>query len=137
MLKNFGVTIMELLIVLVIVGLLAALRFSDFGRLNEKNKGVEAEANLYMIYNAQKRYALEHDGEYYWCAGPCDDISDRDNLDIELKGDNFTYEISLFVPPVTGFSATAKRKGGNLCADKIMTITHEGKEVDKEECPQW
>ena len=57
MFKNLGVTLMELLIVLVIVGILAALRFSDFGKLNEKNKGVEAEANLYLIYNAQKRYA--------------------------------------------------------------------------------
>lgn len=127
MLKNFGVTIMELLIVLVIVGILAALRFSDFGKLNEKNKGVEAEASLYLIYNAQKRYALEKDGVY------ADDIS---KLDINLSGNNFTYEISAPVSSQTTFTATAKRNGGDLCADQIMTITHEGKEVDKE-CEQW
>lgn len=128
---------MELLIVLVIVGILAALRFSDFGKLNEKNKGVEAEANLYMIYNAQKRYALENNGEYYECAEPCDDISDK--LDIELQGDNFTYEISYFTSPVTGFSATAKRKNtsGGLCNDKIMTIDQSGGKVEKGECPRW
>lgn len=138
MLKNCGVTMMELLIVLVIVGILAALKFSDFGKLNEKNKGVEAEANLYMIYNAQKRYALENDGKYYECDDkPCEDKDIYGNLDIELKGDNFTYEISCFASPVTGFSATAKRNGGDLCDGKIMTITHEGKDVDKEGCPRW
>lgn len=138
MLKNLGLTIIELLIVLVIVGILAALRFSDFGRLNEKNKGVEAEANLYMIYNAQKRYALENDGKYYECDDkPCKVKDIQDDLDIELKDKNFTYEISASVSPETAFSATAKRKGGDLCADQIMTITHEGKEVDKKGCSRW
>lgn len=128
---------MELLIVLVIVGILASLRFSDFGKLNEKNKGVEAEANLYLIYNAQKRYALENEGAYYECDDkPCEGKDIQDNLDIELKGDNFTYEISCFTSPVTGFSATAKRDGGDLCANQIMTITNDGGEVVKG-CPQW
>lgn len=118
---------MELLIVLVIVGILASLRFSDFGKLNEKNKGVEAEANLYLIYNAQKRYALENEGIY---------TDDKNDLDITLLEENFTYTISAFTSPVTGFSATAKRNGGDLCADQIMTITHDGGEVAKG-CPRW
>ncbi len=125
---------MELLIVLVIVGILAALRFSDFGKLNEKNKGVEAEANLYMIYNAQKRYALEKEGVYYDCPSPCDSDDIYENLGIELKGDNFSYEINSIN---SAFTATAKREGGNLCDDRIMTITNEGGEVDKGECPRW
>ncbi len=133
---------MELLIVLVIAGILAALRFSDFGKLNEKNKGVEAEANLYLIYNAQKRYALENDGQYYACdPNPCNNDSNiYKDLGIEIKTDNpnFTYEISYFTSPVTGFSATAKRKaGGGLCDGKIMTIDQAGGEVEKGECPRW
>ena len=135
MLKNYGLTMMELLIVLVIVGILAALRFSDFGKLNEKNKGVEAEANLYLIYNAQKRYALEHDGEYYFC-NPCPNL--YKDLGIELKENNFTYEISTFTSPVTGFSATAKRNGsGGLCSGLMMTIDQDGGKVDKGGCPRW
>lgn len=118
---------MELLIVLVIVGILASLRFSDFGKLNEKNKGVEAEANLYLIYNAQKRYALEHEGVY------TADISD---LDITLPGNNFTYTISVSVTPQTAFTATATRRNpGGLCDGKMMTIEDKGGQVNKEECP--
>lgn len=136
MLKNLGLTIMELLIVLVIVGILAALRFSDFGRLNEKNKGVEAEANLYLIYNAQKRYALENKGVYYSC-DPCDKSDIMDKLEISLDGKNFNYTISSTISPAA-FSATAERLGGGgLCGGKIMTIDQAGGKVEKEECPQW
>jgi len=133
--KANGVTLMELLIVLVIVGILAALRFSDFGKLNEKNKGVEAEANLYMIYNAQKRYALENEGEYYDCISPCDGISDA--LGIELKADNFNYEINYVTSPITAFTATAARNvTGGLCDGRIMTIDQSGGEVYKG-CERW
>ena len=133
--KANGVTLMELLIVLVIVGILAALRFSDFGKLNEKNKGVEAEANLYMIYNAQKRYALENEGVYYGCVQPCDEMDD--NLEISLSGDNFSYVISSSAGTVTAFTATAARNvTGGLCDGRIMTIDQSGGEVYKG-CERW
>ena len=143
MFKNLGVTLMELLIVLVIVGILAALRFSDFGKLNEKNKGVEAEANLYMIYNAQKRYALENEGIYYDCPiSTCNHDDVYNNLGIEFKWDNFTYEVNSITSPITAFIATAAREGtGGLCDGRIMTIDQDGGEVNNEVnnkgCERW
>jgi prepilin-type N-terminal cleavage/methylation domain-containing protein len=132
--KNRGVTLAELLIVLIIVGILAALRFSDFGKLAEKNKGMEAEANLYMIYNAQKRYALDNAWVYYDCS-PCDN-SDMDKLGISLSGDNFNYEISSSIIPITAFTATAARSGASgLCAGQIMTITQDARM--SKGCDRW
>ncbi len=133
---------MELLIVLVIVGILAALRFSDFGKLNEKNKGVEAEANLYMIYNAQKRYALEHEGVYYNCpSSTCNPADVYKKLVIELKWDastDFTYEINSVTSPITAFTATAIRGGsGGLCSGKKMFIASNGEKVNKGDCLVW
>lgn len=125
---------MEFIIVLVIGGILASLSLLNFERLSEKNKGVEAEANLSLIYNAQKRYYLEN-GQYYSCAGPCDNI--YEDLGIDITGSSFDYSISSSVSPITAFSATAARSGsGGLCSGEKMIITQEGNLPEKG-CARW
>ena len=132
-LKSFGVTLLELLVVLVVIGVLAALGMPDFGKSSEKNKGVEAQANLQMIYNAQKRYYLEN-SQYYGCK-PCDGM-DTD-LEVSITGDSFSYEISASTSPITAFTATAIRSGsGGKCSGQTMSISQEGEPVSKG-CSVW
>ena len=135
--KSCGITLLELLVVLVIIGILAALGMPDFGKSSEKNKGIEAEANLQMIYNAQKRYYLEN-SQYYSCASvPCDIKLIDDVLGVNIAGDSFSYEISAAASPITAFSATAIRSGSDgKCSGQTMSITQEGGQISKG-CAVW
>jgi prepilin-type N-terminal cleavage/methylation domain-containing protein len=75
-----GFTLIELLIVLVIVGVLATLGVSQYGRTVERSRQAEATSILGAMRGAQLRFAAENSGNYA--------NTTIANLDIELRDSN-------------------------------------------------
>lgn len=59
--NSTGFTLVELMIVVVIIGILAALAIPRFMRVTTKSKQSEAKAILKQIYTLQVGYRVEHD----------------------------------------------------------------------------
>lgn len=55
-----GFTLMELIIVVIIIGILAAIGIPQFFKIAERGRASEAIVHLGALRNAQIRYAAEH-----------------------------------------------------------------------------
>jgi type IV pilus assembly protein PilA len=60
--KIRGFTLIELMIVVAIIGILAAIAIPNFMKFQAKSKQSEAKTNLKSLYTAQKAYFGEKDG---------------------------------------------------------------------------
>ena len=69
-----GFTLIELLVVVLIIAVLAAVALPQYNKAVIKARFAEIETNLHTLYQAQKRYYLEHD-EY---------ATDLSQLDVEI-----------------------------------------------------
>ncbi|MEK6727607.1 MAG: type II secretion system protein [Candidatus Omnitrophota bacterium] len=98
-----GFTILELLVVVLIIGVLAALAFPNFGKAKESTLDKEAQINLRLISAAEKIYHMENN-IYFTSA---DRIAINDNLKLSLPAQNWNYKI------VTGSGFTAKAQRAN------------------------
>ena len=56
-----GFTLIELMIVVAIIGILAALAIPNFIRFQARSKQSEVKANLKSVFTAEKSYYQEHD----------------------------------------------------------------------------
>ena len=61
LLKRRGFTLIELMIVVAIIGILAALAIPNFIRFQARSKQSEAKANLKSLFTAQRSWYQEHD----------------------------------------------------------------------------
>ena len=101
MLRNSkGFTLIELMIVVVIIGILAALAIPRFMQATTKSKQSEAKQILKQIYTMERTYRQEH-GVYLACPAHADLV----NLGVEIPVDAiYTYSVAL---AGLGFTATA------------------------------
>ena len=83
--KRFhGFSLMEVMIVLVIIGIFAALAYPNLEKYLKRARQTEAKTNLSAIYTAQKIYFTIHQSY-------ADDINE---LDLSLvQGDPYTFTI--------------------------------------------
>ena len=96
-----GVTILEILVVLIIIGILVALALPNFGKTKESALEKEAQANLRLISAAEKIYYMEND--FYFTNTDLATINS--NLKLSLPAENWNYKID----PDTGFTGKAQR----------------------------
>ena len=101
-------TLTELLIVIVIIGILAAIVYPRFARTIEVARGREARVSLELILSAEQIILLQT-GSY----ASCTDTADcNTQLNLDLRGNNWDYDVTVTAPPGPTFLATATRTGG-------------------------
>ena len=83
--KRFhGFSLMEVMIVVVIIGILAALAYPNLEKYLKRARQTEAKTNLSAIYTAQKIYFSLHQSY----------VDDINELDLSLaQGDLYTFTI--------------------------------------------
>ncbi len=97
--RNRGFTLLELIVVVIIIGVLATLGFTQYTRLVERGRTAEAKMILGQIRTAQEAYNQEY-GEY----------GDIANISVEAPG-NCTGTTHYFSYAGSGDTATATRCG--------------------------
>ncbi len=145
-----GFSSIELMIVMVIVVIMSTFAMPSYAKYIEKSRGKNAEANLMIIHNMEKRFKLDNDA-YYECATvPCDTTGKfvcpatagcGSNLNIInaalglfIRDPYFTYTIA--IEGASGYKVTATRSGTGLCSGKTMTITDASSVITKG-CSTW
>ena len=123
--SNKGFTLIELMIVVVIIGILAALAIPRFMASTTKSKQSEAKQLLKQVYVMQRAYRQEYDT--YWGNGITADAANPNNfsrIGVQvMTTSRYTYTI---VSDATTFTVTAT---GNLDDDATIdtwTIDHNG-----------
>ena len=111
--RSKGFTLVEVLIVVIIIGILAAIGIPQFATSIEKAKGGEARAGLGHIQTAEKVYFAEN--EFY--------TNNLANLDISLTERYWDFTIT--TPSSTEYTATAARSGGTRSGQTI-TMDEDG-----------
>lgn len=107
--KRFhGFSLMEVMIVVVIIGILAALAYPNLEKYLKRARQTEAKTNLSAIYTAQKIYFTLHQSY----------TKDINELDLSLaQGDLYTFTIQ--EASKNTFKAQAK---GNIDDDEALDI---------------
>jgi len=96
-----GFTLIELLIVVVLIGILAALVLPKFGDVRERAYVSAMQNDLRNLATAQEIY-FEQNGFYATTAGEVIAVSDQ--VEIEISSDD----------PQVGYKATATRTGTSM-----------------------
>lgn len=146
-----GFSFIELMIVVVIVVIMSTFAMPSYAKYIEKSRGKNAEANLMIIHNMEKRFKLDNDA-YYECATvPCNatgkfvcpaiactiDCANIINaaLGLFIRDPYFTYTIDI-IEGTSGYKVTATRSGTGPCSGKTMTITDASSVITKG-CSTW
>jgi type IV pilus assembly protein PilA len=101
-----GFTLIELMIVVAIIGILAAIAIPNFIKFQARSKQSEAKANLKAMYTAEKAYFQEKD-TYSALVGTIGFAPERGNrYSYVLAGASATYDSRTSTTPTTGTNAT-------------------------------
>lgn len=134
--KDRGFTLIELLIVIIIIGILAAVALPQFNKTKEHALGKEAIANLKLIAAAEKIYRMENENNYYYpSSGNLTNISDiNTNLKLSLTEANWDYGV---VGGESSFTAYALRNGSGGYLECRYALPHNDSdgEPNPDECP--
>lgn len=124
--KSF--TLIELMIVIVIIGILMAVTFPSYDKIQEKTQDREAAVALKYIRAAEKIYKMEN-GHYYPEVGSDSNIDTiNSELKLSLSGSNWSYTVD-------ADSAQAARKGKDKTWNIDLTDNTEELTCSGADCP--
>ncbi len=96
-----GFTLIELMIVIAIIGILAAIAIPNFVKFQCRSKQSEARSSLKAIYTAEEAYRAEYD-TYTFFTGGCDrscsvqrQQTDKNPMHFNVKGNKFRYHYTV------------------------------------------
>jgi type IV pilus assembly protein PilE len=116
--KTRGFTLIELMIVVAVVAILAAVAISQYGKQVRKAKRAEARQNIAAIAMAQEKYRMNNPS-YGTCAlvlAPGDTCA---TLNTKLKN----YNMAVPTNGANGYSITATPKTTDQLKDECGTFT--------------
>jgi type IV pilus assembly protein PilE len=114
-----GFTLLELIVVIVILGILATLGFTQYTKMVEKGRSAEAKAILGQLRATQVAYYLEY-GAYGAAVS---------NLPVDAPTACASTHYFMFASDTTTSTATrctASGKTPNAAATYTITLTHAG-----------
>ncbi len=124
-----GITLMELLIVMVIVGILAAIAYPSYQQYSARAKRTEAKAALLQIATNQERHYLQNNTY----------TADMTNLGFDVASDFETetgsYIVTVNAADANNFTATATYQLGGEESNYCQTFTIDGRGT-KESTPK-
>ncbi|MEI7751125.1 MAG: prepilin-type N-terminal cleavage/methylation domain-containing protein [Candidatus Omnitrophota bacterium] len=121
MMKRKGLTMMELLIVIIIMAIMATLMLPKFFGQEERGYVAEAVGILSAIRQGEEAHKLEHTDYVYTSGGALDWAS----LGMDSPTGVFSYTVTR-VGTTTTFTAVANRQGGGAFAGQTITLTSSG-----------
>ncbi len=128
MLNKRGLTLVELIAVVIILGILMAIGIPQYRRAMERARGAEAYSVLDNIHAAEKIYQTEF--ETYVAAFSLLGVSVVDTSGTTPTPEkrttrywNYVITVQGASPTFTGFTATATRRQGP-CAAKDLVVSH-------------
>ena len=137
MLKKTGFTLIEILVVVLIIGILAAIALPQYRKVVEKAKLSEALTNYFHIKKAIDMYILQHDypstiGEYIYL----------EDLGVELSGgkyDNKEYQTKNYLYAASIVRLSNTRVGSTIdvipkSSSYYQLIYDDGTFNEKNEC---
>jgi type IV pilus assembly protein PilE len=132
--KNRGFTLIEILIVLVVIGILAAIAIPSYQNQLRKSSRAAAIAVLSDVANKEIFY-LQSQRTYWDCAKPCAASSLATNLGVGVPDDvtNF-YDLGITKDDTTtppSFVATATPKSGRQAPDGWIALDSAGKKTSE------
>ena len=113
-----GVTLLELMIVVVILGILTAIAYPSYRQFIERAKRTEARALLLRIAVDQERFYLQNN-----TFGTMTQLQ----YDEPQITDSDAYSVTITVNNASNFSVTATYQLGGEEADKCLTFTLDGR----------
>ena len=112
--RNDGVTLIEIIVVLVIIAIATVFAIPNFLTPGEQAKAANAQNNLLAIYSAQQNYKNNSNTNSY-CTAACSTLAQINSvLSLQIQDDG-TYAYSC-----AGVTCTAAR---NSNANLVITVT--------------
>jgi len=116
-----GVTLLELMIVVVILGILTTIAYPSYRQYAARAKRTEARAALLQIATMQERFYLQNN------TYTVDMTSLGFPVDTDFRTDSKSYIISVTAAGPAAFSATAFYQNADAEADKCATFSIDGR----------
>ena len=118
--KMRGVTLLELMIVVVIIGIMAAIAYPNYRDFAARAKRNEAKAILLEIAQNQERFYLQN--------STYGTLSQLGYAGDTITTDTGSYDVTIAPPPdASNFTAVATFKLGGTEAAKCLTFTVDGR----------
>jgi prepilin-type N-terminal cleavage/methylation domain-containing protein len=111
--NRYGLTLMEMVIVVVVVGILAAIALPNFTPMRSQTIDREAQASLKLIQAAEKIYRMEASDYYPMVGSGVAEVTDHNLINTNLK-------LMLPLPAANVYWSYKTMQGG--CADARRAI---------------